>query len=120
MHGVTDYPLSGFSIINIQLLIIFLISFKVAFNQTFLTYTGNMVTSVKLLGSEMKCDTSDPDYPDLGNELFNSFITALNNLCRTFTILFDDSSNHFHSLLVFLIWSRIFNISPLALMSGYI
>ena len=30
----------------------------------------------------MKCDTSEPDYPKVDNELFNYFTTELNNLCK--------------------------------------
>ena len=52
-------------------LIKFLISFKVAFNQAFLTSDGNLVTYEKFLGSGVKCDTYDPDYPKVGNVLFS-------------------------------------------------
>ena len=44
--------------------------------------TGNLATSGKLLGYEMKCDTYDPDSPKVGNELFSSFATDLNNLSK--------------------------------------
>ena len=59
------------------MLIKFLISIKVAFNQAFLTSAGNMVTSKKFLGSGMKCDTYEPGYPKEGNEYFNSFTKDL-------------------------------------------
>ena len=97
MHGTTGYPLYGSSIRKVCLLIKVLISFKVAFNQSFLTSDGNLVTSSKLLGYEMKCDTSDPDSTKLGNALFSSFATSLNNLCKPFPILFSESSAPFHS-----------------------
>ena len=43
----------------------------------------------------MKWDTSDPYYPNVGNEFFNSFTTALNNLCKPLPILFSDRSGPF-------------------------
>ena len=67
-----------------------LIYFKVAFNQEFLTSAGNLVTSTKLLGFGMKCDTSEPDFTKIGNVLFNSFTAVLKNLCKPFTVLFSD------------------------------
>ena len=63
MHGVTRYPSSGSSIRKVLLLINFLIYFKVS---------GNIVTSAKLLGSGMKCETYEPDSPKLGNKFFSS------------------------------------------------
>ena len=47
-----------------------------------------MVTYEKFLGSVIKSDTSDPDYTNAGNELFNSFKTTLNTLCKTLLVLF--------------------------------
>ena len=52
-------------------LIKFLIYFNFSFNQDFLTSAGNLAISTKLLGSGMKSDTSNPDSPKLGNQLFN-------------------------------------------------
>ena len=101
IYGVTESPFSGSSIIKVLLLIIFLIFFKVAFNQDFLTSAGNPLISAKLLSSILNCDTSESGYPNLGNELlFNSFTTALNNLCKHFPILFTEISAIFHSLCV--------------------
>ena len=97
-----------------------LISLKVAFNRAFLTPAGNIVTSEKLLVSGMKCDTSEPDYTKVGNAFFSSFTKALNNLCKPFPILFTDIYALFRSFYVCLIWSRIFNIEYLALISGCI
>ena len=96
MHGVSGYPFYAISILKVWLLIKFWINFKVAFNQVFFTSSGNMLTSAKFLGSEMKCDTSDPDSPKVGNELFNLFTTALNILSKTFPILFAESSSPLH------------------------
>ena len=56
---------------KVWLLIIFLIAFKVAFNKNVLISSGNLVTSEKLMGYKMKCDSSEPDYNKVGNELFN-------------------------------------------------
>ena len=61
MHVFNGYPFSGSSIRNLWLLINFLIYFKVALIQAFLTSGDNLVNSVKLQVSGMKCDTSDPD-----------------------------------------------------------
>ena len=44
-----------------------LIDFKVAFNQAFLESAGNLVNYEKFMGPGMKCDTSDPYYPKVGN-----------------------------------------------------
>ena len=53
---------SGPFIRKVWLLAKFLITFKVAFYQVFLTSAGNPVTSAKLIGSVIKCDNSEPDY----------------------------------------------------------
>ena len=76
------------------------------------------MTSANFLGYGMNCDTFDPDYPNVGNGLFNSYITALDNLCETLPIIFADISSPFHSLCVCLILSRILNLAYLALISG--
>ena len=44
---------------------------KVAFDQAFLKYAGNLVTSAKFLNFGIKCDISEPDYPIVGNTFFN-------------------------------------------------
>ena len=79
--------------------------------------TGNLVTPEKFLGSGIKCDTSDPDSPKAGNELFNYFTMTLNTLCKHLLILISDSSSFFNSLYAFLIWSRILNMVFCVLMS---
>ena len=66
----------------------------------------------------MKCDTSEPDSPNVGKELFNSFTTSLKILCGPFPILFAESYFPFQSLCACLILSRIFSLASLALMSG--
>ena len=48
-----------------------LIYLKVDFNQSFFTYTVNLATSSKFLGSGIKHGTSEPDSTKVGNELFN-------------------------------------------------
>ena len=68
----------------------------------------------------MKCDTSEPDFTKVGNELFGSFEKHLNNLCKPLTILFVKISPHLHSFWVFLIRWPIFSLESLALISGYI
>ena len=103
-----DPPSLGYPFRNVWLLITFLISFKFSFNQSFLTSDGNTVTSAEFLGSGMKCDTSEPDYPNVGNALFNSFTTALKYFCKPLSILFSEISYLFHSLCVCLIRSHLF------------
>ena len=115
MHGVTGYPLLLSSIIKVLLLIRFLISFKVASSQDFLTSAANLAYSEKFLDFDMKWDTSDTDSHKAVNELLNSLTTTLNNFCKPLPILFYDSYNTFHSLCVCLIRSRIFNLSYLVL-----
>ena len=118
--GSTEYLFSGSSIRKGWLFIELLISFKVAFNQTFLTSAGNLVTSAKVLGSGMKCDTYEPDSSKVINDFFNSYTTALKNLCKYFTILFAESSDPFHSLCASSIHSHILNILSSVLISGCI
>ena len=67
MYGVTGSPLFGLAIIKILLLIKYLIYFKVYFNEDFLTSSGDLVTSTKIIGSGMTCDTSEPDSPKAGD-----------------------------------------------------
>ena len=110
MHGVTGYPFYGSYIIKVLLLILFFISFKVAFNQYFLTYAGNLVTSKKIVGSGMKCDTSEPNYTKVGNTFLNSYTKSLNTFCKPLLILFAESSTPFRSLYVCLPRSRILNL----------
>ena len=112
------YPFYESFIGKLLLSIKFVISFKVSFNQDFLTYAGNLVTSENFLGYGMKCDIYEPDSTKLGNALFNSFETALNILCKTFPILFSESYNPLHSLCACLVWSRIFSLVYLALTFG--
>ena len=115
MHGVTGNPLFGSSIRKVRLLIRFSIAFNVDCSEVFLTSIISLVTSAKFLGSGMKRDTSDTDSPKDGNEFFNYFTKTLNNLCKTFSIIFAESSTPFRSLCDFLIWSRILNLVFLAL-----
>ena len=68
----------------------------------------------------MKCETSGPDSTKVSDALFSLFITALKPLCKSFRILFADSSATFNSFFVCLIWSHIFNLASLALISGCI
>ena len=44
----------------------------------------------------MNCDTSERDYPKLGNALLSSFTTALNTLCKPLPIIFAKSYATFH------------------------
>ena len=69
----------------------------------------------KILGSVMKWDTSEIDYPKYGNELFNYFTRTLNNLFKNFPIPFAESYAPLKSLCAFLIWSHIFNLVYLPL-----
>ena len=111
MHGGTGYISSDSSIRQVWLWIKFFVSFKVDFIQAFLMSAVNLVYSETFLGSVMKCDTSEPYFLKLVNEFCNSFTTALNPLCRPFTILFVESFATFHALCVCWIQSRNFQSS---------
>ena len=76
------------------------------------------MTYAKLLGSGMKYDTYDPNSAKICNELFSSLTADLKTFCKPLPILLFDSSAAFHSLCAFLILSRIFSLSYLALISG--
>ena len=76
------------------------------------------MTSAKILGAGMKCDTYDPDYPKALIEIFNYFTPDLNILCTTLPIVFADSSDPLYSLSACLIRSHIFNLESLVLISG--
>ena len=67
MHGVTGSPLYGSSMRKVRLLIIFLISSRVTFNQILFMLSDNFVTSAKFIGSGMKWETYEPDSPKVGN-----------------------------------------------------
>ena len=116
-NGVTGSPFSGSPIRKFLFLIKCLISFKVAFNQAFLTYVRNMIASAKFLSHGTKCDTSDPDYSRVGKTLFSWLTTDLKTLCKPLSILFSESSAPFHSFCVCLIRSHIFNLGSLVLSS---
>ena len=96
------------------------ISFKVAFNQAFFVFAGNLATSKNILVTGIKCDNYDPDYNTVGNEFFNSFTTSLKTLCRPLPILLYEISSPIRSLCACRIQSHIFNIASLMLMSGCI
>ena len=76
------------------------------------------MNSTEFLDSGIKCDTYEPDPPIEFNYLFNSFITALKQLCGPFPIFIVEMSANFHSFCAFLIWSRIFNLEYLTLIFG--
>ena len=97
-----------------------LISFKDAFNQAFLASAGNLVTCAKFLGSIMKCDTYETDYPKVFNTSFSFFTTALKNLFKHFPILFAESSAPFRSFWICLIRPRTFNLESFVLNYGCI
>ena len=78
------------------------------------------MTYTKLLGYGLKCDTSETDTTKLGNDLFSSFKTTLNSLCKTLPIIFTNISATLYSLYVCLMRSHMINIASLALMSGCI
>ena len=97
MHEVTGSPSFGSSIMKVWLLMRFFISLIVDFNQGFLVFSDNFVTSEKFLGSGMKWDTSEPDYPKLVNSCEISFTIVLNTLCKHFPILCVALNAPFHS-----------------------
>ena len=92
---------------NVWLLMRFLISLGLAFNQGFLIFSANMVTSAKFLDSGMKWDTSEPVSPKLVNYCEISDTIVLKTLCKHFPILCVDLNAPFHRDLFCLIQSRI-------------
>ena len=77
-----------------------------------------MVNSEKLLGSVIKCDTSEPDSHQVGNAFFDFFTTAFKNLCKPFPIIFSGISDPFHSIFECIVMSRVFNLASLVLIYG--
>ena len=82
MHGVNGSPSFGYSIIKVWLLMRFFISLRVAYNQGFLIFSDNFVTSAKKLGSGMKWEASEPDSPELVNSCKISDTIVLNTLVK--------------------------------------
>ena len=117
MHGVTNFLLFGSFIINVLSLIIFYFLSKFLSTKPF-EVADNLVTYAKFLGSGMKCDTSNPDYPKVGNGFLNLITTVFNTLFKPLSILLSDILDPFYSFFVCLIRSRIFNLVSLALMFG--
>ena len=70
-NGFNALPFYGSFIRKVWLLINFSTYFRFSFSQIFFTPAGILETSAKFLGYGMKCDTSDSDFPKVGNELFN-------------------------------------------------
>ena len=98
----------------------FLYISKYFFNQDFLISAGNLMTYENVLGSGMKCDTSEPDYNKVVNAFFSSVTTAINNLFKPFPMIFNENSAPFRSFCVCLIQSHILNLEYPALGSGCI
>ena len=107
MHGVTVSPSFWSSTRKVWLLIIFFISLRVAFIQGFLMFFENFFNLEKFLGSGMKWEISETDYPKAVNSYEISFTTVLNILCKLFPMLCVSFNAPFHSDCIFLIWSRI-------------
>ena len=84
-----------------------------------MTSAGNLATYAKLLlGSVIKCDTSETNSSKIGNEFFISFTTDLKTLFKPFPIVVVESSDPFRPPCACLILSRILNLAYLELMSG--
>ena len=107
MHVVTGSPSFWSSIRKVWLLIIFFISSRVAFSQSFLIFSDNFVTSAKFLGSGIKWETSEPDYPKGVNSCKISFTPVLNTLCKPFPMLNVSCNAPFRCNCLCLTWSRI-------------
>ena len=120
MHGVTGSPSFGSSIRKVWLLMRFLISLRVAFNQGFLIFSDIFVTSAKFLGSGMKWETSEPDYPKLVSSCKISDTIVLNTLCKPFPMLRVAFNAPFHSNYPCLIRSRILKRTSLLLTIGWV
>ena len=120
MHGVTGSPSCGYSIMKVWLLMRFFISLRVSFNQGFLIFSDNFVTSAKFLGSVMKWETSEPDSPKLVNSYEISFTIILNTLCKPFPILCVALNAPFHSDFFCLMRSRILRRASLLSMFRWV
>ena len=107
MHGVTGSTSFLSSIRKVWLFIRLFISSRVAFGQGFLMFYDNFDTSAKFLGSGMKWETSEPDYPKGVNSRKIYFTTLLNTLCKPFPMLHVSFNALFHSDCLCLIRSRI-------------
>ena len=68
--------------------------------------SDNFLTSEKFLGSRMKWETSEPDYPK-SKSCKISFTTVLNTFCKTLTMLRVDFNAPFYADCLCLIQSRI-------------
>ena len=120
IHGVTGSPSFGSSIMKVWLLMIFLISLRVAFNQGFLIFFDNFFISAKFLGSSMKWETSEPDYPKLVNSCEISITIVLNTLCKPFPVLCVALNDPFRSDFFCLMRSRILRRASLLSMFGWV
>ena len=72
---------------KVWLLIIFFISFRVAFSQGFFMLSEFFFTSAKFLGYGMKWETSEPDSTKGINSCEISYTNVLNTLCKPFPML---------------------------------
>ena len=82
--------------------------------------SDNFFTSAKFIGSVMKPETSEPDYPKAVNSCEISFKTVLNTLCKPFPMLWVDFNTPFHSDFLCLIRSRISLRYSLLLTFGWV
>ena len=98
----------------------FFISLRLAFNQGFLIFSANLVTSAKFLGSGMQWDTSEPDSPKLVNSYKISNTIVLNTLCKPFTILCVALNAPFRCDFFFLTRSLILRRASLLSMFGWV
>ena len=106
IHGFTGSPFLGSSTRKVWLLIRFLISFWVTFSQGYFILFDNFVTSAKFIGSRMKWETSEPDYPK-SKSCGISFTTVFNKFCKSLPLFFIAFNAPFHSDYLCLIRWRI-------------
>ena len=120
MHGVTGSPSFGSSIRKVWLLMRLFISLRVAFNQGFLIFSDNFVTSAKFLGYGMKWETSEPYPPKLFNSCEISFTIVLKTLCKPFPMLCVDFNAPFYCDCLCLIRSCILQRASLLSTFGWV
>ena len=83
-------------------------------------FDDDLISSETFLGSIMKWDTSEPDYPKFVNSCKTSDTIVLNTLCKPFPILCVALNAPFHSDFFCLMRSSILRRASLLSMFGWV
>ena len=81
-------------------------------------FADNLVTFENFLSFTMKQETSEPEYPMIGNDSEISLKTALKTLCEPLPIFYIDNNYPVHSAGLCLMRSHILYCNYLLLMLG--